>query len=68
MSNDDIIDTDAVEIDSFLRCTSIGKELSKHEKRYEDMLEIGVDEKYMAQQRAIVDRLKGLKDEVCENA
>ena len=65
MSNNDISDTDATAIDSFLRCTSIGKELIKHEKRYADMLEIGVDEKYMAQQRAIVDRLKGLKDEVC---
>jgi len=65
MSSNEMSDTDAGAIDSFLRCTSIGKELVKHEKRYTDMLEIGADEKYMAQQRAIVDRLKGLKDEVC---
>lgn len=54
-------------IDSFLRCVSIGKELTKHEKRYKDMLDMEVDKKYMEQQRAIVGRLKGLKDEVCNH-
>lgn len=68
MANKDMSNADASAIDSFIRCTSIGKELVKHIKRYEDMLELGVGEKYMDQQRAIVSRIEGLKDEVCNHA
>lgn len=68
MTDKDMSDTDARVIDSFLRCTSIGRELDKHEKRYKDMLDMDAENKYTEQQRVIVSRLKGLRDEVCNDA
>ena len=59
---------DGQTVDWFLRCTSIGRELNKHERRYNDMVETGALPEDMKRQLEIVNRLKGINEDVCANA
>ena len=61
-------DEDGQVIDWFLKCSSIGRELNKHERKFNEMLGRNVSNKELEKQLVIVDRLKALNIEVCANA
>ena len=68
MDSNDMSKEDGQTVDWFLRCTSIGSELNKHEKRYNDMVGTDATPEDMERQLAIVNRLRGINEEVCANA
>ena len=68
MDNNDISNEDGQTVDWFLKCTAIGRELNKHEKRYNDMVETGALPEDIERQLGIVSRLRNLNDGVCANA
>ena len=68
MNNEEMSKEDGQTIDWFLKCSSIGRELNKHERKFNDMLKTGAANEDMERQFVIVNRLRDLNVEVCANA
>jgi hypothetical protein len=68
MDNNDMSNEDGKTVDWFLKCTAIGRELNKHERKYNDMIGTDATPEDIERQLVIVNRLKGLNEEVCVNA
>lgn len=63
--DNDMSTEDGKTVDWFLKCTAIGRDLNKHEKRYNDMLNTGATTEDIERQLVIVNRMRDLNEEVC---
>lgn len=67
-SNNGMSDDEGKAADWFIECTSIGRELNKHERRYNEMLNNGDTKENLAIQLVIVNRIRNINEETCANA
>ena len=54
------------DIDKFLRCVSVSKELKKHEREYDNAIKENVDghlDSYIEQKSIVIEKLKEISEE-----